>query len=280
MLYRGMDRAELDRAYDIQGAMEPGTLSRHVADWQARGAAVMARGDGTLDLRYGPAPRQRLDFFRADAADRPTLAFIHGGYWQRQDKETYRFIAEGPLARGINFANIEYTLAPERGMDAIVAEIEQSLAWLGDNLARLGGAPGALYVAGHSAGGHLCARTIGAPGVRGGLAISGIFDLEPIWLGALNDAIGMDEAEARRSSPLFHVPASAPPLAIAFGEKELPELCRQSRDYHAAWAANGLPGRLMPLAGHDHFSILDELAKPAGALLAALVAMIGPHTHA
>jgi arylformamidase len=272
-VYRGMNRAELDRAYDIQGAMAPGTLPRHVADWQARGAAVIARSDAALDLRYGPAPRQRVDFFRAGTGG-PTLAFIHGGYWQRQDKETYRFIAEGPLARGINFANIEYTLAPARGMDGIVAEIEQALAWLGDNFAQLGGARDALYVAGHSAGGHLCARTVAGSGVRGGLPISGIFDLEPIRLGTLNDKIGMDAEEARRNSPLFDLPAAAPPLAVAHGEKELPELCRQSRDYHAAWVGAGLPATLMALAGRDHFSILDELAKPDGAILAALCDMI------
>ena len=28
----------------------------------------------------------------------------------------------------------------------------------------------------------------------------------------------------------------------------------------------GLPGRLVRLPGHNHFTILDELASPAGAL--------------
>jgi hypothetical protein len=279
MLFRGMDKAALDAAYNIQAAMGPDALPRFVADWQARTAQVLANGDAALDLRYGPEPRQRLDFFRAGDG-RPTLAFIHGGYWQRQDKETYRFIAEGPLARGVNFANIEYTLAPDRTMDGIVAEIARALTWLDANLTQPDGAPG-LYLAGHSAGGHLCATAIGAPGVRGGVAISGIFDLEPIRLGSLNDKIGMDEPAARRNSPILHLPATtAPPLTIAFGEKELPELCRQSRDYHAAWIGHGLEGTLMPLAGHDHFSILDELAKPDGAILAAICEMIGRHTQA
>ena len=278
MRFRGMSRAELDAAYDIQAATGPDALPRYVADWRARTAQLLASGDAALDLRYGPEPRQRLDFFRA-GDKRPTLAFIHGGYWQRQDKETYRFIAAGPRARGVNFANIEYTLAPDRTMDGMVAEIAQAVAWLGANLEPLGGAPD-LYLAGHSAGGHLCATAITAPGVRGGAAISGIFDLEPIRLGALNDKIGMDEAAARRNSPIHHVPAQAPALTIAFGEKELPELCRQSRDYHGAWIGRGLKGTLMPLVGHDHFSILDELAKPDGKILAAICAAIDGHTQA
>jgi hypothetical protein len=85
----------------------------------------------------------------------------------------------------------------------------------------------------------------------------------------------MDAEEARRNSPLLNLPAGAPPLAIAYGENEPPELCRQSRDYFAAWVGAELPATLMPLAGHDHFSILDELAKPDGAILAALCEMAG-----
>lgn len=279
MLYRGMEKAALDRAYDIQAAMAPGALPRYVADWQARSAALVTGSDAALDLPYGEGPRQRLDFFRAGTG-RPTLAFLHGGYWQRQAKETYRFLGEGPLAHGINFANIEYTLAPELGMTGIVAEVEAALRWLGDHLEALGAAPGRLYVAGHSAGGHLAARTIGTRGIRGVLTISGIFDIEPIRLGTLNDPIAMDEAEARRQSPIHHLPAAAPPLVIAYGDKELPELCRQSRDYHAAWATAGLDGRLLPLADQDHFSILDTLAKPDGALLVALREMMAGQTQA
>jgi arylformamidase len=279
MLYRGMDKTALDRAYNIQAAMGPEALPRYVADWQARSARILAASDAVLDLRYGSAPRQRLDFFRA-GRDRPTLAFIHGGFWQRQDKETYRFLAEGALGAGVNFANIEYTLAPERRMDGIVAEIEEAIRWLDRHLVELGGAAGQLHVAGHSAGGHLAAMFVGLAGIRGVVTISGIFDLEPIRLGTLNDPIGMDEAEARRNSPIHHFPAAAAPLIIAYGERELPELCRQSRAYHAAWVAHDLDGRVLPLAGHDHFSILDELARPGGALIAALRQTIARQTQA
>jgi hypothetical protein len=36
-----------------------------------------------------------------------------------------------------------------------------------------------------------------------------------------------------------------------------------------------LPGWYVPLPGHDHFSIVDELAGPDGRLLAALRALPG-----
>jgi acetyl esterase/lipase len=279
MVYRGMDKAALDLAYSNSTAVGgPAVLQRLTTGWLERSRTLVAKSRVALDLRYGEKERERIDVFTA-AEGAPTLAFIHGGYWQGQVKEVYGFLAEGPLARGINFANIEYTLAPEQGMDAIVAETRLALEWLGANLEKLGGRAGALYVAGHSAGGHLTAMALAAPHLRptvkGGLAISGLFDLEPIRLGSLNDKIGMGEDEARRNSPLANLPEKAPPLVVAYGEKELPELCRQSKEFHQARQRKGLEGRLLPLPGHDHFTILEELAKPTGALTDVVTDLAG-----
>jgi arylformamidase len=53
--------------------------------------------------------------------------------------------------------------------------------------------------------------------VKGGLAISGLYDLEPIRLNYLNVKLGFDAAEARRNSPILHLPPMAGPLIIAYG---------------------------------------------------------------
>jgi arylformamidase len=179
-----------------------------------------------LDLRYGPAERQRLDFLAAAPRRAPTLRFLHGGYWQSRAKELFSFVAVGPLALGINVAMVGYTLAPEARLDGIVAECRSALRWLGANLAGLGGDPGQVYVSGWSAGGHLAAMLMDEPLVKGGMAISSIFALEPIPLSYLNDKLRLDEAEARRNSPLLHLPAEGPPLIVAVGGNELPELRR------------------------------------------------------
>src|SRR5207244_13239198 len=83
MLYRGMERAQLDAAYNNSAAV----LERDaiVADWAARSAKVRREIAGHLDLAYGDTPRERLDLFLAADPDAPTLAFIHGGYWQIND---------------------------------------------------------------------------------------------------------------------------------------------------------------------------------------------------
>jgi len=156
-----------------------------------------------------------------------------------------------------------------------VAEIRGAVSWVIEHAKELGGDPGRVLVAGHSAGGHLTATAMTDGRLAGGVAISGIYDLEPIRLNYLNEKLGLDPAEAERNSPIRHLPARAAPLVVTVGLDELPELIRQSDEYGSAWQQRGLPGHYLPLAGHDHFSILEELARPDGRLVGALKTLAG-----
>ena len=127
-LYRGMTRAELDRAYDNRGYVADFAAS--LAQWAKESAALYRQAEVHRDLRYGPAPRQRLDFFPARSAGRPTVFFIHGGYWQWCDKEDESFVARGPLAHDLNVAVVEYTLCPGISLDGMVVEIHAAVDWL------------------------------------------------------------------------------------------------------------------------------------------------------
>jgi arylformamidase len=222
------------------------------------------------------APRARLDFFPANRTGAATLLFFHGGYWQRNAKEGFSFVAEGPLAHGFHVAVAGYTLAPEATMDDIVREARSALRWLHQHLATLGGDPARLYVSGWSAGGHLAAMLMDEPLVAGGLAISGLFDLEPIRLCYLNEKLGLDAEQARRNSPLLNLPARAAKLIIAYGSEELPELKRQSGEFGAAWSAHGLPWEMIEVAGRHHYAVLEQLARPDGLLAKALAHSRGP----
>ena len=271
MLYRGMDRTQLDTAYNNTAAVPE--RDAIVAGWVARSARVRRERTGHLDLAYGDSPRERLDLFLAADPKAPTLAFVHGGYWQMNDKEGTTFLAEGVLPHGINFALIEYTLAPAARMDQIVDEVRRAVVWVIDHAKELGGDSARVYVSGHSAGGHLTAMAMTESRLAGGVAISGIYDLEPIRLNYLNEKLGLDPEETERNSPMRHLPRNAAPLVVTVGLGELPELVRQSQEYAAAWQAHGLRGRYLPVPKHDHFSILEELAQPNGAILEALQEM-------
>jgi hypothetical protein len=271
-LWRGMDLPALDAAYNNAAAVADS--AGWIARWTARTREVRALHPDHLDLAYGDRPRNRIDLYRSGAREAPLLAFIHGGYWQRNSKDVFGCLAEGPLAHGIDVAMIGYTLCPEIRLSGIVAEIEQALAWLAEHAPARGFPARGIAVSGWSAGGQLTALAMRHPAVAAGLAISGIFDLEPIRLGSLNQAVRLDADEVERLSPIRRLPRTAGPLTITYGVAELSELQRQSHEYFAAWQGAGLPGQLAPIPGRDHFSILDELHRPDGALTAAVCRLV------
>ena len=272
VLYRGMNRAALDAAYDNTAAVRNSALL--LADFDERSRQLRDARPQHLNLRYGVAERNRIDYF-AGAKGGPLLVFIHGGYWQMRAKETFSFIAEGPLARGMHVALPGYTLAPDITLDGICAEIRAALRWLKQHAGELGADPARIIVSGWSAGGHLAAMTLDAPGVIGGLAISGIFDLEPVRLNYLNDKLRLSAVDVQRLSPLMNLPAASAPLLLACGAAELPELQRQSEAFAKARVQASLPGTFTRIPLANHFSILEHVARAEGVLPQQLCELAG-----
>lgn len=267
-IWRGMTRAELDAAYNNTAAVKHSAAT--LAEWNRRSAELRAAHPETLNLAYGPKLRNKIDLFRCGKSGAPLLVFIHGGYWQRNSKEIFSCMAEGPLAQGFDVAVVGYTLAPDATLTEIVAETHAAIRWLRQEGSRHGVGTGLLVVSGWSAGGHLTAMAMTLDEVDAGFPISGVFDIEPCRLNYLNDKLHLTEREVEALSPIRHLPKDAKPITIAYGASELPELQRQSRDYAKARGEAGLPTRLLVLSAHDHFSILEELIKPDGKLTSAL----------
>ena len=259
--WRGM--SQQDRDLGLNNGVAVAGSADMVAGWEQLSADMRARHSGHLDLRYGPRERNRIDFLKA-ADGGPTLVFIHGGYWQTRAKEVFTLIAGGPMAHGINVALIGYTLAPEATLDEIVAEIHRGIDFLVKQLPALGGDPKRIVVSGWSAGGHLTSMALSHPLVKAGMAISGIYDLEPIRHSYLNVKLGLDEAASRRNSPMMQARGSIKPLSLVVGSAELPLLRKQTADFAGHRAKYGLPVTYEEIPGANHFTVMNELVSPAG----------------
>ena len=109
-IYRGMDQAALDAGYN--NSLAVANSAELMAHYGALSAQMRHTPGAKIGLRYGPAPRNLIDYFPA-AAPGPLLVFIHGGYWQMRSKDDFSFLAKGPLAHGMHVALVGYTLAPE-----------------------------------------------------------------------------------------------------------------------------------------------------------------------
>jgi arylformamidase len=259
--WRKMSQEDRDRGLNNSVAVAGST--EMVAGWEQRSADMRRRHSDHIDLRYGPRERNRIDFLKA-GENAPTLLFIHGGYWQHRSKEVFTIFAEGPMAHGINVALIGYTIAPDATLDQIVAEIHAGIDYLIGQLPALGAGADGIVVSGWSAGGHLTSMALSHPKVKAGMAISGIYDLEPIRHSYLNVKLGLDEAMSRRNSPVMQAGGPMKPLSLVVGSAELLLLRKQTADFTGHRAKYGLPVTCEEIPGADHFTIMNEMMSPKG----------------
>ena len=280
MLYRDYDQAGLDAQYNLR--LRHPEFQDQFDAWVKQSAASRQRLDARLDLSYGPSAAETLDVFLPTKADGAAVhVFIHGGYWQSLEKHDFSFVADGLVAAGAIVVVVNYALAPHVDMDEIVRQNRAAVAWTRRHAGDFGGDAERLYVSGHSAGGHLTAMLLATDWpafdslpvdtVKGGLAISGLFDLEPIRLCYLNDVLGMDAETAARLSPIDMKPGSGSCMVAVGGD----EFLRQSSDFAERWRRAGGSVEEMVTSGHNHFTIMNELADADGALCVAARRQMG-----
>lgn len=257
---------ELQAQYDNRAAVpeHPALM----AAWKADAEAARAAHPPTL-VRYGTGEREVMDLFDA-GPEAPIALFIHGGYWQALDKDWFSGIAPALVANGVSLAVASYDLCPGVRLGRIVTQMREAAALLRQ---RMGSRP---MVFGHSAGGHLAACLLSEGRASAAIAISGVFDLEPLVPTSINAALGLERMEARALSPI-HWPApngGAPGgtvLDCIVGAGETAEFVRQSRDMATSWRARGAETRFEALPGLNHFTVLSPLTDPQSPLVRRIV---------
>jgi arylformamidase len=247
------------------------------ARWQAASDAYRKAARAGLDQPYGPAERQRYDLFSAGSRPAPLVVYIHGGYWQRGERQGYAFLARALNAAGLDLALPSYTLCPAASVMDIVAELRSFLVAL---WARTKAYP---LITGHSAGGHLTAAMVatdwskisGVPAdlVRAGVAISGVFELAPLIGTSINDLVHLDEKSARAASPLLWSPPKGRTLVAAVGGDESAEFLRQSRAIADTWGRAGVKTECLVVPDANHFTVVDALTQPESALFGRVASL-------
>ena len=246
----------------------------------ARWAESSARARSTmtcyLDRRYGDSPGEAIDIFPARKGDGSCMMFIHGGYWRALDKADFSFLAPAWVDAGVSLAVVNYDLCPKVALEEIVRQMLRASRWLYLNAEQYGMDEDRLYVSGHSAGGHLVAMMMAAiwPAFdarlpkdlwKGGLAVSGIYDLRPlVHVDWLNGDLKLDEAAALRVSPAFLPPATRASVMTCVGGAESSEFRRQNALLAARW--KGAFAGDVPMPGANHFSVVDGLASQSSNL--------------
>ena len=279
------DQAALDAAYN-QAAYAPNR--EQLIQRRIRDSELARRHVGEPErAAYGPAQIERLDIYRTDRKAAPVFVFIHGGAWRSGRSKDFAAPAEMFLAAGAHFAVPDFAWVQDAGGSLMVLadQIRRTVAWVYENIARFGGDPNRLYLGGQSSGGHLAAVALttdwrhdfGLPAdiIKGGLCISGMYDLMPVRLSARNAYVKFDDATVAALSPIRHLDRLTAPLIVAYGTCETPEFQRQSREFAAAVEAAGKEVRLVVGEHYNHFELPETLGNPYGLLGRAALDLMG-----
>jgi arylformamidase len=228
-------------------------------------------------LAYGTARDEGLDLYRADSDRAPVVIFVHGGAWRSGTAREYGFPAEMLVKAGVHFLCVDFsTVMDAKGdLDVLIEQVRRAVAWTWQNCASFGGDARRLYLVAHSTGAHLAAMALSTPWaerglaadlIKGGMLVSGTYDLAPLRHTSRRDYIRLDDDAVRRASPVHHAERLAAPVVLATGSQESPELLRQTDGYAGALARAGKQARRIVGETYNHFEIVETLACPYGLL--------------
>ncbi len=251
-----------------------------------RGEAFIKTAPHVFDLSFGDTPAEVVDVYPASngAENTPVLIYFHGGYWFSRHKDDFRFIPEGFAPAGAMVVVVNYALIPDVDMAELIRQSRAAVAWTYQNAATYGGDPDQLYIAGHSAGGHITAMMfatdweewdVPSSSIKGGMAISGLYDLEPIRLNYMNPTLGFTEQTVADYSPLHLTPTVKSPLVFAVGGAETAEFNRHNTLLSEPWGQAGVPCEEVTVPDLNHFTILNDFASEGQALNTRMRQLMG-----
>jgi arylformamidase len=282
-LYRDFStQEEIDAQYNPELSVPD--LKPYIEFFSGESQRARRALDCALDLRFGPTIDETVDVFPAASPGSPVVVFIHGGYWRRLSSKEFSLAALGLVPAGCTVVVTNYSLCPKVRIDEITRQSRAVIAWLAREAGVYNGDADRIFVCGHSAGGQQVGMLVatdwtGAYGLpenilKGGIPISGIFDLAPLRYSWLQPKVVLDHETIVRESPMLHIPDAGPPLLVTLGGDESEEFHRQSRDYLDAWCSRGLRGESFAQPGKNHFNAIEGLAEPESALCRSIVEFV------
>ncbi|MFT4265687.1 MAG: alpha/beta fold hydrolase [Xenophilus sp.] len=244
------------------------------------------------NVAYGPDASHRYDVYGAPGQSGvPVLVFWHGGGWTHGHKEWSAFMAEPVAQLGLRLVTPGYRLAPAHRLPAAFEDSLAALRHIAAHARDFGGDPQRIYLAGHSAGGHLAAlaalrtadaQQAGVPveALRGCLPLSAILDLHHPQppAGSLEERVYSHVLQRPEDdapmSPLCWTTGNRLPFCLGYGETDSERVARSNQRTAALLALQPGRVRLDCEAGLDHFGTHTRLRDGSAPWYARLAGMV------
>jgi len=273
LVWLDMDQKELDDAYD-QSVYAPNR--QLVATRRRLASEALLKRITPERVAYGPSEDEQLDIYRTDRPDAPINVYVHGGAWRNGQAKEFAFPAEMFMNAGANFVVLDFVQVQNAGGSLLpmAQQVRSAVAWVYKNAPRIGGDAARIYITGHSSGAHLSGCTLvtdwrkdfGLPAnvIKGGLLISGMYDLKPVRLSKRSQYVKFTDEIEQALSSQRHLDKLNAPIIVAYGTQETPEFQRQNREFAAAVKAAGKPVELIVGEALNHFEMQETLGNPYG----------------
>ena len=282
-LWNFFTREETDRQYNptlwTRRLPTDDLLPAHIDFTTSRSDTYRERmRDSMQTLAFGENEYEgEMDVFRPDGVsdDAPIMIYIHGGWWQWFSKEQFSFLAEPFNQRGMAVYMPGYRMAQDwdnnKPMESIVKQMEYAVAAILQEACDKGAS--AVYLMGHSAGGHLVTMLWqtdwsgydlpdGAEEkIKAVFSLAGLFDIRFLLDSFVNDEIKMSPESAAAVSPqLLPKPeGDLCPLHLILPELDTAEFFRQTKEYQDKLLGEGNTCHLHVLHNKDHLTIIEHL---------------------
>lgn len=280
--YKGFRLDEMEHQYNPRVSVPEYPELAKIRAAQARKVRDSAKS--WLNVAYGSSPRELLDIYAADKPAGPVLVYIHGGYWRSGSKEDNCNFVPTFTQRGATVVLVEYDLCPQVTVSDIVRQTRSAIAWTYKNIVRYGADPAKLFIAGHSAGGHLTAMALAHDWekdalpralIKGAVATSGVYDLQMVMQISVQEEVRMTPEIAAANSPLIHPPRSKCPLLVAVGGAEPKGWQQMSEDYFQFAKQHGMNATYLVEPEANHYTMSEHLLDDRRPLTQAMIRQLG-----
>ena len=238
-----------------------------------------------------------LDVYAPKETNRyPVMIFVHGGSWYNGSKEWYQELGYHFASKQIVTVVINYRLGNETTYEGMAEDVAHAVKWTNEHIHLYQGDKDKIFVAGHSAGGHLAAlvatnqrflKKVGTDNLLRACLLIDAFGLnmdyimhqnQTYYVNEMKHVFTTDTEKWKDAAPVKFVRADTLPFLILVGTQTYPHLILDNELFKMHLEAQHVPFKWQSIQGKDHMEMITDLKNPNDVIYNHIISFMHDHT--